>query len=142
MRYFASHTPDVPLFCGSGPVIKWPQYSIGMLEFNPAVPDQAKVIKCLEKAMASGVGGEIEEVTSEVFREWQKKTNGQPQSRRVREELSEGSVGDTVTSKSPPPRAKARAAAAIDPIVPPIVMPPTPKAVPPDDDIPTIRAGK
>lgn len=109
-----------------------------MLEFNPKSPDHAKVIECLEKAIADGVGGEIEEVTSEVFREWQKKTHGRPQLKRVREELTANSTQDTVTSKSPPPRAKAPVAAA-EPIVPPIVMPPTPASL---DDIPTIRAGK
>ena len=144
MRYFASKTPDVSLYCRSGQVIKWPQYPVGMLEFNPQAPDQAKVISCIEKAIAEGVGGELSEVTAEVFRDWQKKTRGKPQSRRVREELTANSLQDTVTptSKPQPSRAKARAAEDADPIVPPIVMPPTPKAASLDDDIPTIRAGK
>lgn len=97
MRYFASQTPHVALYCGSGGVIRWPSPNggEGMLQ----VGDEA-TLGCLQTCISTGTGGVIREVTAQEFEDWQKKTAGQRPIHLDRESYSGGVVRHTASSPS------------------------------------------
>lgn len=75
MRYFASRTPQVSLFCSKGKTVRWPGTTEGMIAVPPG---ETIVLECLDTSIANETGGEIREVTEAEYVAWEKKTRGQP----------------------------------------------------------------
>lgn len=95
MRFFATRTPTISLYCKNGKTVRWPQGGGQGMVAVP--PHETEVLECLDRSIARGTGGEIREVTGEEFEAWQKKTWDQPRF-PVRERESISHSGATPTS--------------------------------------------